>query len=211
VAGATAIDDDMGTGPLPPKHPEIALLLAPAPRRIHRAFRAPALVLSLLGLALLLVPGALAHGTHPQKSACPATTVHHAHGTIAGRCVKHATHKAKHKSKHKSPAKKPSHSPSKKSTAMTPATCEDGSLPVRAKAGAQFSCSDGSEPACEDGSAPTRSSAGAVPLCPVLKDSGSEEGSEACEKGAEEGECPAAGCEEASEACQAEASEEPET
>lgn len=167
------------------------------------------LVLSLLGLVLLLVPGALAHGARPQRSACPATSMHHAHGTIAGRCVKHATHKAKRKSraKHKSPAKKPSHGSSKKSTAMAPATCEDGSLPVRAKDGARFSCSDGSEPACEDGSTPTRSSAGAVPLCPALKDSGSEEDPEACEKGAEEGECPAAGCEEASEACQA---EEPE-
>jgi hypothetical protein len=190
------------------------LLLAPTRRRINRAFRVPALVLSLLGLALLLVPGALAHGTHTQKSACPATSVHRAHGTIAGRCVKHATHKAKHRShtpaKHKSPAKKPSHGSSKKSTAMTPAICEDGSLPIRAKASARFSCSDGSEPACEDGSAPTRSSAGAVPLCPVLADTGSEEGSEACEQEAEEGECQTAGCEEASEACQADSSVEPE-
>jgi hypothetical protein len=189
------------------------LPLAPDRRRIHRALRAPALVLSLIGLALLLVPGALAHGTRTQKRACPATSVHRAHGTIAGRCVKHATHKSKHRShapaKHKSPAKKPSHSPSKKSTAMTPATCEDGSLPVRAKVGAQFSCADGSEPGCEDGSTPSRSSAGAVPLCPVVADTGSEEGAEACEQEAE-GECPASSCEEASEACQAASSEEPE-
>ena len=192
-----------------PKHPEIALLLAPPSRRIHLAFRTSALVLSLLGLALLLVPGALAH---TQKSPCPAASAHRAHSTIAGRCVKHSTHKAKHHShtpaKHKPTTKKPSHGPSKKSTAMTPATCEDGSLPVRARAGTQFTCSDGSEPACE-GSTPTRSSTGSVPLCPVVADTGSDEGSQACEQEAE-GECPAAGCEEASEACQAEPAEAPE-
>ena len=184
------------------------MLPAPPSSLLRRAFRAPLLALALLGLALLLVPGALAHGARPQKSICPATSAHHSHGTIAGRCVKHS--KGHSHGKREPTVKKPSHKTSKKSTSMTPATCEDGSLPVRARAGARFTCADGSEPACEDGSTPTLSSAGAVPLCPVAADSGSAEDSEACEQEAEEGECPAAGCEEASEACQAAPEEEPE-
>ena len=190
--------------------PEILLPLASPLRNLRRALRAPALALSLLILALLLASGALAHGARAPKNACSTASAHRAHDTIARRCAKHSTHKAKRHAKRKPTAKKPSGPASKKWAARTPATCEDASLPVRARAGAHFTCSDGSQPACEDGSTPTRSSTGAVPLCPIAADTGSEEASEACEQEAEEGECPAAGCEEASAACQADPAEKPE-
>jgi hypothetical protein len=201
------LDDDTAAG-LIPEHPgDLTLHLASASRRRFPITHLPALLLTVLAVALLPAPGAGATSDHVQGSPCTRTSAHHSHGTIAGRCVKHATHRSRRSHTHKhSPAKKPAHKPSaSKSAGQVPASCEDGSPPVRASG--SFSCRDGSEPACQDGSEPARSSSGAALLCSAP--AGNAEGEEACEQEAE-GECPGGtwACEEGSEACRVAPGEE---
>jgi hypothetical protein len=203
------IDDDTAQPDYPPTIWRTTLHPASASCRRSFITRLAVLLLVVLAVALLPAQGAIATGAHAQRSACSHTSTHSAHGTIAGRCVKHATHHSKRphvKHKHAS-GKKPAHKPTApKSAALIPATCEDGTLPVHSAG--SFSCRDDSEPACEDGSTPFRSSSGAALVCHVPAES-SEEGEEACEKEAE-GECPGGSwaCEEGSEACQADSGEE---
>jgi hypothetical protein len=185
------------------------LHLASAPRRRSLLILLPVLLLTVLVVALFPAESAMATSSRVQRSACSHTSASRAHGTIAGRCVKHTTHHSKraHAKRKHAPAKKPAHKPSSpKSAALIPATCEDGTLPVHSAG--SFSCRDDSEPACEDGSTPFRSSSGTALVCHVPAES-SEEGEEACEKEAE-GECPGGSwaCEEGSEACQADPGEE---
>ncbi len=66
---------------------------------------------------------------------------------------------------------------------MPPASCEDGSAPVRGS-DSSFTCQDGSAPECEDGSTPTRSRAGRSLLCPASLAGSPEAGEAECEEGA---------------------------
>ena len=66
--------------------------------------------------------------------------------------------------------------------ALEPASCEDGSTPIREVNGS-FSCADGSEPECEDGASPSHSRNGKSLLCPVIAELESESGEAECEAG----------------------------
>jgi hypothetical protein len=144
-------------------------------------------ILSVVAVAVLLALPAQTMA-HARRVACtPSSTAHpkrrvHACGQAkqtsgAPRKSKaHARPKAKgHNSKHtvgnhagntkraveKKPAAK---AKSPAGASPTPATCEDGSLPIR-EADGSFSCEDESEPSCQDGSIPVPSSDGSALLC----------------------------------------------
>jgi hypothetical protein len=127
-----------------------------------------ALVLALLGPAQTL---AQAH-----KAACGAhRKPAHGHACTHASHKRRASHRGKHHAKH---AKKPVKTTS---PAPAPASCEDGSEPVRGAKGA-FSCDDGSEPECEDGAAPTRASGGKSLVCPAAVEAEPGAGEEECEE-----------------------------
>ncbi len=154
--------------------------------RPRRALAALACLLALM-LAGALSAAAAARPATSHRGSCPAQ--HHAkHG------AKHCSKKHSHKPKggaHKT--KKPVHKPAP-SVPLTPATCEDASLPVRSAAGS-YSCEDGSEPACVDGSDPVRPSSASAPMCRAPREEGGE-----CQVGSN-GECQLElACEDAEEA-----------
>jgi hypothetical protein len=180
---------------------------------IARTRRLPALALTLclaaLCLLLMIPSGAPARSLGAHKSTCTTTKSRHSKRG-ARRCPSHQGHKSK-SHKHKPVVKKPAHKVSAPAVELTPATCEDGSLPSRAKGGS-YSCEDGSEPFCEDGSEPTLAHGSGAPMCTVSAP-GSESNQEECEAS---GECQAVefACEDTvesqsgAEGCEAGSSEE---
>jgi type II secretory pathway pseudopilin PulG len=182
----------------------------------RRALLGALAVLALL--ALMVIPAIslarVARSASRSVSCAAATRAAAHHGKRAGgkrHCTKSKSHKhraAAHKTKKKGNKKIAS-----PSAALTPAVCEDGSLPSHA-GGGTYTCEDGSEPACEDGDAPTRASATSAPMCKAesevevevecLQEASGEcqAGEFACEDTRESGEagqtCEAASGEEAS-------------
>lgn len=133
----------------------------------RRALLATLAALALV--ALMLVPAfALARvarsASRSASCAAAAHTTGHNGKRPAGKshCTKRKAHK------HHSAAHRTKKTAGKKtavpSVALTPAVCEDGSLPSHA-GGGTYTCEDGSEPACEDGDAPTRTKATSAPMC----------------------------------------------
>jgi len=88
-----------------------------------------------------------------------------------------ARHSSKHRRKHT-----PTTTPGAAAPAVEPASCEDGSAPVK-EANGSFSCADGSEPECEDGASPTLAHNDKSLLCPVIAEPESESGEAECEEG----------------------------
>jgi hypothetical protein len=156
-------------------------------RRPRRALAALAFLLALM-LAGALSAAAAIRPAHAHRGSCSAQ--HHAkHGSVK-HCSKTHGHKPK-SSGHK--ARKPAHKTAPP-VPLTPATCEDGSLPARSATGA-YSCEDGSEPVCEDGSEPVRPSSASAPMCRPPREEGGE-----CQVGST-GECALElACEDAEEA-----------
>jgi hypothetical protein len=148
------------------------LLTIPSTRRLTSTL---SLVVFLAVLvAALLGPAQTLAQTH--KTSCSHTKPKrgaHACASHKGR----ARHANKHRGKHTLAT-----TPSETAPAVEPASCEDGSTPVK-EANGSFSCADGSEPACEDGASPTRSHDGKSLLCPVIAEPESETGEGECEEG----------------------------
>jgi hypothetical protein len=152
------------------------------PTRLRTRIVLAALSLGLLAAALLGPSQTLAQ---TRKAAC--STVH----AKAKRACAQSSHKGRHKRKtHRAGkgnakhalAKTKSKGGSSSPVVLAPATCENGSAPVRS--GGSFSCEDGSEPACEDGAAPTTSRNGKSLLCPAPAEPETSSGA-----GSGEGEC----------------------
>lgn len=128
--------------------------------RSHRP--RPALALTALLLALLVVSACLAGGAgarsaRTRHASCAGS--HHARHQSAKHCAKRKTAKTVHKGKQSAPKAAPT-------VKLTPATCEDGTAPARTASGT-YTCEDGSEPACQDGSEPIRPGASSAPMCHV--------------------------------------------
>jgi hypothetical protein len=113
-----------------------------------------------------------------------------------------ARHATKHHARHAPAARTPKQAPS------TPASCEDGSAPVRARNGS-FACDDGSEPECEDGATPTLSSNGKRLVCAATGEGESSSGEAECEEGGASGCDTEAGSEPGEQACEAPAGDGP--
>jgi hypothetical protein len=129
----------------------------------RRALLTALTVLALLALALvpaLALARVARSASHP--ASCAVASHHGKRASGKSHCTKHKSHKSKKKT-HK-PKKKAGKKTGTPSIVLTPAVCEDGSLPSHA-GGGTFSCEDGSEPACEDGDAPTRAKATSAPMC----------------------------------------------
>jgi hypothetical protein len=113
-----------------------------------------------------------------------------------------ARHATRHHAKHAHARKAPKQAPT------SPASCEDGSTPVRARNGS-FACDDGSEPECEDGATPTLSSNRKSLVC-AATDEGESSSSEAeCEEGEASGCSIETGSESGEQACEAPAGDGP--
>lgn len=95
------------------------------------------------------------HGSKPHKGKA------HAHAKVKGHHAKHAT---KGKKVVKKAAKRKVKVPA--SAVKSPATCEDGSVPVLESDG-YFSCDDESEPGCESGAIPMLSANGSKLICGI--------------------------------------------
>ncbi len=116
-----------------------------------------------------------AHSTSAHAHTGPRCS-HSAHGQKGKPGAHHTSgHHAKHHPVKKKAA--PKHAPT-----TVPASCEDGSSPVRA-AGGSFSCKDDSRPDCEDGSTPTRSDAGLRCPAPSQAEDPEDEEESECEEG----------------------------
>jgi hypothetical protein len=160
------------------RDPLPALTNRPPIRRLTRTITS-ALALGLLVAALL---GPSQTFAQTRKAACTSSAVHTKAKRAARACTQ-SSHKGKHKPRHaakghtKHASSKTSSKRGSGSAALIPASCEDGSVPVRAGDGS-FSCADGSEPECENGASPTASHNGRSLLCPVPAEltSGSSEG-----------------------------------
>jgi hypothetical protein len=141
-----------------------------------------ALILSMATAGVLLAPAprAVGQGRNP---ACPASSATHqtrgAHACAQAKRPSKSSHKGKahrhskgkgHHYKHASATTKPGAAPGKSTKAspagagQSPATCENGSVPVRTGDG-YFSCGDESEPACPNGSTPALSKNGSTLQC----------------------------------------------
>ena len=114
----------------------------PPPRRVLRSF---ALLLALL-VSGCLAAAAAARPTHAHHTSSCGTS-HHTRHSSAKRCSKHHAGKGTHQTR------KPAPKPAAPAPKLTPASCEDGTAPVRVASG-DYNCEDGSEPACIDGSDP---------------------------------------------------------
>ena len=117
-----------------------------------------AILLALL-LAAALSAAASARSSHGHRASC--TTTRHARRAVR-HCSRHHAHKVAHKPKKQA-------KPAAPAPKLTPASCEDGSAPVRSADGS-YTCQDGSEPACEDGSEPIRPATSSAPLCRVPRE-----------------------------------------
>lgn len=129
-----------------------------------------AFVVALLGPAQTL---AQAH-----KASCSGAV--HAKAKRGAHACAQSSHKPKTKHHAKHASKKKTHKKTHRaSQATVPASCEDGSAPLRAGDGS-FSCDDGSEPECEGGATPAASRNGKSLVCLVAAED---------ETGASEAEC----------------------
>jgi type II secretory pathway pseudopilin PulG len=134
------------------------------PRRALLATLAVLALVALMVLPALALARVARSASHSATCAAASHSASHHGKRSSGKshCTKHKTHKAKKKThKTKKTAGKKTVAPS---IVLTPAVCEDGSLPSHA-GGGTYTCEDGSEPACEDGDAPTRSKATSAPMC----------------------------------------------
>ncbi len=142
-----------------------------------------ALMLSMIALATLMAlpPGSMARA---RRVACPSSSP--ARARHRPHACTHSVGTSKASAKPRSHARRTAKghlNASKKTTAprngsaattttaaaggaQVPATCEDGSGPVREGEG-MFSCDDESEPGCKDGSRPVPSSDGSILVCGV--------------------------------------------
>jgi hypothetical protein len=128
------------------------------------------LVAALLGPAQTLA--------QTRKPSCShAKSKRGAHACVQASHKGRSRHSNKHRGKHTLAT-----TPSETVPTVEPASCEDGSAPVK-EANGSFSCADGSEPECEDGASPTRSRNGKSLLCPVIAEPESEAGEGECEEG----------------------------
>lgn len=188
--------------PSPPSslQPSLAPIAAGSHLRALARLAQWALVLALLALALLAPARSLAQA---RRESCPATPrAGAAHARAARACRKGSPRPAKREAakRRAAHARAQSHAGKArvraKPPAMTPARCEDESLPVRAADGS-FTCADGSEPACEDGATPAPSKNSTSLLCAVSSTSEASGGEDECPaEGEAEGACEAApGCE----------------
>jgi hypothetical protein len=141
-------------------------LIAASPHRGQLAATL-ALAFSLIALlTLLLLPAPAPAQTH--KTSCSTSSTHpkrgaHACRKPARKVTAHVRHAKKQKRSSRSHAKTLPGSKAPGSASLIPASCEDGSEPVR-KANGSRACADGSEASCEDGSDP-RTGAGGILLC----------------------------------------------
>jgi hypothetical protein len=132
-------------------------------------------LLAVLVTALLGPAQTLAQTRKPSCS--HAKSKHGAHACVQASHKGKARHSGKHRGKHTLAT-----NPGEAAPVVEPASCEDGSIPVK-EANGSFSCADGSEPACEDGASPTRSRNGKSLLCPATAEPESETGEAECEEG----------------------------
>jgi hypothetical protein len=169
------------------------------PSRSPIAALALALFIAAVATLLALSPQPTAQA---RKAACPSSSAAHArrshHACKQSKHTPKATRKSRphahsrvkvHRLKRVAGGKKAAKRKPAGTTAkppaeanLTPAICEDGSSPVRARDGS-FSCADESEPGCENGSAPAPSSDGASLVCGAARTGASGSSDATCEDG----------------------------
>ncbi len=154
--------------------PPLSLPTIPSTRRLASTLTL-VVFLAVLVAALLGPAQTLAQTRKPSCS--HAKPKHGAHACVQASRKGKARHASKHRGKHTLAT-----TPGEAAPAVEPASCEDGSTPVK-EANGSFSCADGSEPACEDGASPTRSHNGKSLLCPVIAEPEAEAGEGECEEG----------------------------
>jgi hypothetical protein len=155
------------------------------PRRSLVAMLTLALSMATLIALLAASPQALAQA---HRAACPSSSSAHrasgAHACVQARRATGSTrrkahghskvkgHHAKHSGAKKGKGKKKAKRRAKsQARGVTPAICENGSVPVN-NGGGVFSCADESEPMCSNGSIPVLSSNGSALVCVVKASAG---------------------------------------
>jgi hypothetical protein len=173
-------------------------------RSLAAVLALPLAMLTIVAL-LALSPQAMAHApkAHAHKACSAAARAHskriarvcaesrHASRSHKGKAhlkgngkAHHAKHAAKAKPGVRKAAKGKLKTPA--GVVKSPATCEDGSVPVLESDG-YFSCGDESEPGCENGAIPMLSANGARLICGIAPKEVSAPAEAACEDGSTPG------------------------
>jgi hypothetical protein len=162
-------------------------LHADQPTRRRASALSLAFALAALALTLIAPSQTIARsltGRDTRASACSASRA----GTagVVHACIQsaHKRKRATHRHARRGHTRKHAHAKAPAKPASVPASCEDGSAPMR-EAGGSFTCRDGSEPECEDGATPAPSRTGTKLLCPAVSEGSPEAGEGGCEEGAD--------------------------